>query len=233
MRGVIFDMDGVLIDVRDSYTRAIYETVKAFIKRMEIKQREIKRMVEYLKHIEGFNCEWRCTDAIIKYFENKIKCDFEFFMEAFYSRRKVKKELVEKFEKIYKKYRKYEKPILKRDFLKKLKIKFKTAVFTGRPKDDAIYGLKLLKWEPDLILTLENYQKPSGVAIKEIFEKLSLKEGIYVGDSMDDLISVKEAREKFNINVCFISFKRKLGNCEFFAEKDKDIEKILKDLKWI
>lgn len=72
MRGVIFDMDGVLLDVRNSYYRAIYETARTFIKRMEIRQMEIKRMVDYLKNIKGFNCEWRCTDAIIKYFENKI-----------------------------------------------------------------------------------------------------------------------------------------------------------------
>ncbi len=233
MRGVIFDMDGVLLDVKDSYYRAIYETAKAFIKRMEIRQMEIKRMVDYLKNIKGFNCEWRCTDAIVKYFENKIKCDFEFFIETFYSRRKIRKELMQKFEKIYKKYRDCEKPILKEDFLKRLKKDFKVAIFTGRPESDAVYGLKKIKLEPDIIITLENYKKPSGTAIKEIFDKLELKEAIYIGDSMDDLLSVREAREKYRIKICFVSFGRKIGNCKFFAHKSQDIEKIMKKLEWI
>lgn len=233
MRGVIFDIDGVLLDVRRSYYRAIYETVKAFIRNREIKETEINKMVDYLKNLKGFNCEWRCTDALIKYFENNINCSFELFIENFYSKRKVKEEIINKFEKIYKKYRDYEKSILRKDFLRKLTRDFKIAVFTGRTKIDAIYGLKRINLEPHIIITAEDYKKPSGTAIKEIFDKLGLKEAVYIGDSMDDFLSVKEAKEKYKIKVHFISFRRKIKNCDFFAEKTEDIKKILKKLKWI
>lgn len=138
-----------------------------------------------------------------------------------------------KFERIYKKYRDCERPILKKDFLKKLKRDFKVAIFTGRPRSDAVYGLKKIEMEPDMVITFENYKKPSGTAIKEIFDKLGLKEAIYIGDSMDYLLSVKEAKEKYGIKICFVSFRRKIGNCKFFAEKPEDIEKILRKMNWI
>lgn len=233
MRGIILDMDGVLLDVRKSYYKAIYETVKIFTKKSHIKEKQINMMVDYLKNLRGFNCEWRCTDAIIKYFENNIDYNFEVFIENFYSKRKIKEEIVSKFERIYKKYRDFERPILGRYFLERLKKDFKVAVFTGRMRDDAIYGLNKIDLEPDFIITAEDYKKPSGLAIKEIFNKLGLREAIYIGDSMDDFLSVKEAKEKYKLKVYFISFRRELKNCNFFARNTEDIKKILKKLKWI
>lgn len=59
MKGIIFDMDGVLLDLRGSYYKTIYETVKAFTRNREIKEAEINKMIDYLKNLKGFNCEWR------------------------------------------------------------------------------------------------------------------------------------------------------------------------------
>ena len=58
---VLFDMDGVLVDVSGSYRRAIQETAELFIGRAVLPE-EVQRY----KNRGGFNDDWRLTEAIIR-----------------------------------------------------------------------------------------------------------------------------------------------------------------------
>ncbi|GGJ01276.1 haloacid dehalogenase [Halobellus salinus] len=59
---VVLDIDGVLVDVADSYRRAIVESVE------RLYGRTIDRAdVQYFKNVGGFNNDWDVTDAVALY----------------------------------------------------------------------------------------------------------------------------------------------------------------------
>ena len=126
MKALIFDMDGVLVDVSNSYRLAIKETVK-FFTGTEIQDSEIQE----LKNKGGFNNDWNLTAALIKAKVKKAR----------------KEEVVMKFQKLYlgKNYDGFinnEDWILKKDVLEELKSKFKLGIVTGRPREEAEYALR-------------------------------------------------------------------------------------------
>ena len=60
LKALLFDMDGVLVDVSRSYRRAIEETVLHFTGR-KIQSNTVQRY----KNLGGFNDDWKLTHAII------------------------------------------------------------------------------------------------------------------------------------------------------------------------
>jgi len=59
---VVLDLDGVLVDVADSYRRAIVETVE-YVYGDTIRKADVQRF----KHAGGFNNDWELTDAAALY----------------------------------------------------------------------------------------------------------------------------------------------------------------------
>ncbi|MBW2984542.1 HAD-IA family hydrolase [Candidatus Woesearchaeota archaeon] len=186
MKALIFDMDGVLVDVSKSYRLAVQKTAGFFLKK-SIDPEEIQE----LKNKGGYNNDWDLTKALIEKNGGKISRD----------------EVIDKFQQYYlgKRFNgfiKNEKWLLHINVLARLKSKYRLAILTGRPKQEAEYALKRFKAAKffDLLITMddlpENKQKPDPYGINLIMKKLKVKEAIYFGDGVDDIIMAIKAKIK-------------------------------------
>ena len=74
---LVFDIDGVLIDVRDSYREAVCRTVQFYFKeilRFQGSQNLINpEEVKYFKMAGGFNNDWNLTSAVILFYLMKAR----------------------------------------------------------------------------------------------------------------------------------------------------------------
>jgi HAD superfamily hydrolase (TIGR01548 family) len=181
---VLFDMDGVLVDVSGSYRKAIQETVRLFTG----KKAQLKEIQEF-KEKGGYNNDWDLTEAIL------------------ISRGKTvpKKEIIVRFQEFYlgekgnKGFIQNEKWLLSKEQLKSLHEKHCLGIVTGRPKEETLFVLRKFEVEDlfDVVVAMEDYPpekaKPDPYPIKLALTKLGRASAIYLGDSVDDIIAAKSA----------------------------------------
>ncbi len=180
---LIFDMDGVLADVSNSYRTTIKKTYEHFAKK-EISYKEISDA----KNLGGLNNDWDLTEYLL--LKEGIKVN--------------RGELIKFFEEIYFKKGKglinEEKFLFRVEIIKELAKKYNLAIFTGRPREEAIYTLKKENAEQYFypIITMddipEGRQKPDKYGIEKIKEKVLYKEVYYFGDTKDDIICGNRAK---------------------------------------
>lgn len=181
IKAIIFDIDGVLIDVSQSYRLAIKKTAEFFLGRiLDMKD------VEMVKN-QGINDDIDAAEILIQ----QNGGDFR------------KEVITKKFNEYYlgrewDGFVKNEKLALKTANLGKLK-KYRLAVFTGRPRDEAMFGLKRFKLEEtfDSIIVRQDVKqgKPDPEGINMILEKLGVNkdEVVYVGDNVADIRAAMNA----------------------------------------
>ncbi len=181
---ILFDMDGVLVDVRDSYRKTIQETVK-FLSGTEASLAEIQK----LKEKGGFNNDWALTEAILHNRNIPVP----------------KKQILEKFQEIYwgtednRGLIDREKWLLQKNNLNGLHESNCLGIVTGRPKEETLYTLQKFEVQNafDVVVTLDDYppekSKPDPYPIKLALEKLNKPNAIYIGDSVDDIDAAKRA----------------------------------------
>ena len=180
---LVFDIDGVLVDVSDSYRKAIKETVEFFYKK-EIHPDEIQE----LKNETGFNNDWDLTQELLKR-KGKIL-----------SREKI----INKFQSIYwgtngNGLIEDETWLLDHKILKTISKKYLLAIFTGRPRLEAEFVLSINKvisyFNPIIAMEDVKIGKPNPEGLINICNTLSIKpeEVCYLGDTFDDVRSAKSA----------------------------------------
>ena len=196
MKVVIFDVDGVIVDVSKSYHYAIKETVKHFTG----KDLSLSFIREF-KFSKGINNDWDVSVELIKHLG---------FEPPPY------KELVDFFENVYDKLKDKEELILSPRFFEELKkYNIPLGVVTGRPKRD----LKYLFDRFDLWKFFEcivddddvgdiNLRKPHPFPLHLCVECLNAEEGMYVGDNNADYEMVKFYRKIYGKPMEFIHFKK-------------------------
>lgn len=166
---LIFDIDGVLVDVTHSYREAAKQTAEFFTKK-EVKLEEIQ---EY-KNKGGFINDWNLTEAVIRGKGYDVG----------------KKKIIEKFQQHYSELKKNEKWILDKKILKGLKKSYKLAVFTGRPRSEAIEVLQRFNVLScfNEIVAMEDVkkEKPSPEGLLKILKKCNVGNALYFGDTIDD-----------------------------------------------
>ncbi len=184
MKGLIFDMDGVLVDVSKSYRIAIEKTAEFFLKK-NIDAEDIQA----LKNSGGYNNDWDLTAALIE--KNGMKVE--------------KDAVIAKFQQYYlgKKFDgliKDEKWLLAEGVLNRLKGKYKLAILTGRPRKEAEYALKRFKVGKffDAVVTMDDIpkdkQKPDIYGLKMVIEQLKVDSVTYFGDVVDDVVMAVKAK---------------------------------------
>lgn len=179
--GIIFDMDGVLVDVTRSYREAIRNTASYFLGR-----KVTKAEVDSIKNKVGMNNDWTATYALI----NSPAIPYEkvknYFQEQYLGNKMIKG-LIDN-----------EVLLISKKILIKMKKKYGSlAIATGRPKLEAEYVINKNKLDGlfNSIVTMDDVTngKPAPDMLIKVVNKLKLKNTIYVGDSPSDVIAAENA----------------------------------------
>lgn len=184
MPALLFDMDGVLVDVSRSYRRVIEETVLA-LTGVAVRPGE----VQALKDAGGYNDDWKTTHALVQ--ARGHDAPFEAVKAAFQQR-----------------YRGEgwdgricdETPLVATDVLERLARRHALALVTGRPEDEARFTLDRMGWTALLpvVVALEQCEgrgKPDPFPLLEALRRLdeTPAAAAYVGDLGDDMRAAKAA----------------------------------------
>jgi HAD superfamily phosphatase len=182
---VIFDMDGVLVDVSESYRAAICATVQHFTG-VEI----TKGHIQDWKNRGGWNDDWRLSQALCREAGTEIDLETitDYFQSIFHGQN-GHEPLIQR-----------ERWIAEAGLFERLSQRFQLAVFTGRQRWEAEFTLQRfaphLKFAPivgsDDVERLKPY--PDGLLkIRGAFAGGAW----YVGDTKDDGLSARAAGVPF------------------------------------
>lgn len=179
---LIFDMDGVLLDAGSSYRTAIKQTFEHFSgKKISLEE------IQSIKNSGGLNNDWDLTDFLLK--KEGLKID--------------KSEIINIFQEIYwndgNGLINNEELLIDKNFFENNKNKFNFAIFTGRPREEAVFALKKNNMYDYFfpIITMDDIpfdkQKPDNCGLEKIKEMILSDKIYYFGDTIDDMICASSA----------------------------------------
>ncbi|HUA01074.1 MAG TPA: HAD family hydrolase [Candidatus Aquilonibacter sp.] len=182
---IIFDVDGVLVDVRGSFHRTVIETVRSFTGK-RVTRAELHRW----KSQSGFNDDWKLSTAWVHslggtapYEEVKGK-----FVQLYWGENGKGNVLREKW-------------LLPHPALRRLAKRSELALFTGRIRKETDYTLDRLKVREFFtrIVTVEDVKqaKPNPEGLLTILQGRDPARSLYLGDNIDDALAAQAARIPF------------------------------------
>ncbi|MFZ3201032.1 MAG: HAD family hydrolase [Candidatus Acidiferrales bacterium] len=182
---IIFDMDGVLVNVSGSFHDTVLETVKFFTGKNATRT-ELHRW----KNRPGFNDDWILSTAWVR----ALGGNFEYA------------EVKRKFLELYwgtngKGNVRREKWLLPRANLRRLTKRVELAIFTGRVRQELDYTLDRWKVREffEHIVTVEEVArpKPDPEGLLKILNGRDPVMAVYIGDNVDDALAAQSARMPF------------------------------------
>jgi HAD superfamily phosphatase len=186
---LVFDMDGVLVDVSESYRETIQQTVAHFTG-----QRVTRAAIQDWKNRGGWNDDWALSTAMIRAAGVEVDYDavVEHFQAIFHGNGTDGLIMRERW-------------IASAGLLERLSERFQLSLFTGRLRWEA--ELTLRRFAPDLRFEpivgagdVPNH-KPAPDGLLHIGKLggagFSLRDLWYVGDTVDDARSAKAAAVPF------------------------------------
>lgn len=182
---IVFDMDGVLVDVTASYREAIRQTVEHFTG-MPINPGEIQ---DY-KNAGGWNNDWALSHRIC--LDRGVAVEYDSVVEYF-----QKIFLGENFSGLIQR----EQWIPRGGLLEDLELHYRLAVFTGRERAEAFHTLK--RFAPMVVFQTVlgdedvTHKKPHPEGLERIALMYPGEALTYVGDTVDDARSAKAAGVRF------------------------------------
>lgn len=182
---IVFDVDGVLVDVRGSFHRTVLETVRHFTGK-RVTRVELMRW----KSQSGFNDDWKLSTAWVQSLGGKFE----------YS------EVKKKFLELYwgsggDGYVSGERWLLPRSSLRRLAAGAELAIFTGRVRAEADYTIDRREVREFFrtVITVEDVKrpKPDSEGLLKILAGRDPNTALYLGDNVDDAISAQAAKVPF------------------------------------
>lgn len=181
---IVFDMDGVLLDVGESYRLAVKKTFEYF----SGQELPLARIQES-KNLGGLNNDWDLTEHLL--LQENIAID--------------KNLIIEKFQELYfgqngEGFIKNEELLICRNILRSLAKNHQLAIFTGRPRKEALFSLEYFGIRNlfSEIITMDDLdsdlQKPNPYGIFLIMNKLKPGNTFYLGDTIDDVKAATAAK---------------------------------------
>jgi len=183
---LVFDMDGVLVDVTESYRETIARTVEHFTGR-PIERRQIQEC----KNQGGFNDDWKLSHHLVS--SGGVDVAFEEVKACFQSIFVGEPDLPGLILR--------ERWVARPGVLEKLSQAFRFAVFTGRPKDEARFSLARfapqLVFDPLIAMEDVSDHKPAPEGLSKILAANGGSELFYIGDAVDDARCARAAGVPF------------------------------------
>jgi HAD superfamily hydrolase (TIGR01548 family) len=178
---LVFDMDGVLVDVSESYRETIVRTVEHFTGRT-ITRAEIQ---DY-KNQGGWNNDWALSQKICKDLgvELQYSTVVDYFNYLFLDQGMIHRE----------------RWLPRNGLLDRLGAKFELAIFTGRTTEEAEITLKREGVRDRFLLISANdveCEKPAPEGLLKITALRPAKKLLYVGDTVDDARCARAANVPF------------------------------------
>ncbi|HTX13729.1 MAG TPA: HAD family hydrolase [Candidatus Baltobacteraceae bacterium] len=182
---IIFDIDGVLVDVRGSFHRTVIETVRFFTGK-----RVTRAELHNWKNRSGFNDDWKLSTAWIHslggtapYEEVKGK-----FVQLYWGINGEGNVSREKW-------------LLPRSALRRLAARSELALFTGRVRQETDYTLDRLTVREFFqeVVTVEEvkHPKPHPEGLLAILRGRDPQGALYLGDNIDDALAAQAAHIPF------------------------------------
>jgi HAD superfamily phosphatase len=179
---VIFDVDGVLVDVRESYQRTVLETVKKLTGK-----RVSRRELHEWKNQPGFNDDWTLTHAWTRKLGGglsyaEVKWEFEkiYWGEGNGSGNVAR-----------------ERWLLSHAQLQRFSRRAELAIFTGRTREELGHTLERFGARKyfSRIVTVEDVSKPKPdpEGLLQILNGRLAAAALYVGDNVDDALAARAA----------------------------------------
>jgi HAD superfamily phosphatase len=180
---LVFDMDGVLVDVTESYRETIARTVEHFAGARPTRER-----IQEYKNAGGWNDDWKLSHHMVR--EAGVDAAFDDvktrFQKLFHGNGTDGLMLREQW-------------VARPGALEKLNRRYRFALFTGRPKWEAELTLRRFAHELvfDPIVGMDEVQnhKPAPDGLRRIL--LREQDPIYIGDTIDDARCARAAGVRF------------------------------------
>ena len=178
---LVFDMDGVLVDVTESYRETIVRTVEHFTG-----ARITRELIQDYKNQGGWNNDWLLSQKICADLGHDIayKAIVDKFNDFFLTQGLINRE----------------RWIPKNGLLERLNEKFELAIFTGRSIFEAEITLKREGClDRFLLVTSDDVEreKPAPDGLLKIAAMRPGKQMLYIGDTVDDARSASAANVPF------------------------------------
>jgi HAD superfamily hydrolase (TIGR01548 family) len=184
-RILIFDVDGVLVDVRRSFHSTILATVEHFAGRRVRRSR-----IQHWKNRSGFNDDWDLTYAWVRREGSRASfAEVQRVFNGFYWGRNGDGFVAQ------------ERWMLPRAALARLARRNELALFTGRTRRELRHTLERFGTRRYFrrIVTRENVRrlKPDAEGLLQILRGRDPAEALYLGDMVDDALAARAAGVPF------------------------------------
>lgn len=192
---IVFDLDGVLVDVRRSYRRTIAEVTRAFTG-----ETPSQREIQALKDEGGYNDDWKLTHTLVRRRgRNVTRRSIKRLFQRIYLGKNFSGRIAD------------ERLMIRPGLVRALAGKAPLAVFTGRQRREARHTLKkfgLWPYVSQMVCTGECVPKPHPDGLQKIIRRFPTRRVIYLGDNIDDAISSRRARAEFFAVIAYGGSKR-------------------------
>ncbi|NJE04766.1 hydrolase [Thermococcus sp. M36] len=234
---IVFDVDGVLIDVSDSYDVAVKLTVEYFLGLFGV-EREIRpEWVRELRRKGSFGDDFKVSEALILFALSgkaeelieefpeggtiewvREKFGFQVFggsiervFNTFYLGGEYPERLFD-FPGLWRR----ERPIVRRELLERASGRFKLGVVTGRSDLEMELAERIIGFKFENAVTRELYMKPDPRALWELVRG---EPGVYIGDTINDGLFVENYRKRYGKEFDFVMVGRDVKDVNQFLEE--------------